>query len=201
MIYSLRGKLTHVEANLAVIECGGVGYAVRTSAVTVSRLPRIGQETMLYTYLHVSDAAIDLFGFYDDGELSCFKMLISVTRVGPRVALSILSTVTPERFALCVASGDAKTIAGAPGVGSKTAQRILLELKDKISKEQAAGGFAEAADFSMPTEASNAGEAISALTVLGYSQSEAAAVIMKLDPATPVEEMIKHGLKALAGRV
>ena len=200
MIYSLRGKLTHVEPNLAVVECGGVGYAVRTSSATVSRLPRLGSEVTMYTYLNVSETGIDLFGFADDGELSCFKMLIGVTRVGPKAALSILSTVTPERFALCVASGDAKTIAGAPGIGAKTAQRILLELKDKISKDQIAGGFADAVDFTMPTEASNAGEAISALTVLGYSQSEAASVIMKLDQSLSVEDMIKAGLRALAGR-
>ncbi len=134
MIYSLRGKLLCVEPNLAVIECAGVGYAVRTSAVTVSRLPSLGSETILYTYLHVSENAVDLFGFADQNELSCFKMLITVTRVGPKAALSVLSNVTPERFALCVASGDAKTIAKAPGIGPKTAQRIILELKECMSR-------------------------------------------------------------------
>lgn len=197
MIYSVRGRLAAIEPNLAVIECAGVGYAVRTSASTIARLPAAGDEAMLYTYLHISENALDLFGFYDQNELSCFKMLISVTRVGPKAALSILSSVTPERFALCVASGDAKTISQAPGIGLKTAQRIILELKDKMSKEQAASGFTGAA-FAVPTDASNAGEAIAALVVLGYSQSEAAAVITRLDPAMPVEEMIKAGLRALA---
>ena len=200
MIYSLRGKLLSVEPNLAVVECAGVGYAVRTSSVTVSRLPSLGSETMLYTYLHVSENAIDLFGFVDSNELSCFKMLITVTRVGPKAALSVLSNVTPERFALCVASGDAKTISKAPGIGLKTAQRIILELKDKMSREAAETGFAESFSGEIPADASNAGEAISALVVLGYSQSEAASAVMKQDPALPVEELIKAGLRALASR-
>lgn len=200
MIYSLRGKLISVEPNLAVVECAGVGYAVRTSSVTVSRLPALGSETMLYTYLHVAENAIDLFGFADPGELSCFKMLIAVTRVGPKAALSVLSNVTPERFALCVASGDAKTIAKAPGIGTKTAQRIILELKDKMSRDAAELGFSGAAPAEVPSDASNAGEAISALVVLGYSQSEAASVIMKLDLSLSVEELIKAGLRALSSR-
>ena len=199
MIYSLRGKLISVEPNLAVVECAGVGYAVRTSSVTVSRLPALGSEVMLYTYLHLSENAIDLFGFADPGELSCFKMLIAVTRVGPKAALSVLSNVTPERFALCVASGDAKTIAKAPGIGTKTAQRIILELKDKMSRDAAELGFSDAA-AEAPADASNAGEAISALVVLGYSQSEAASVIMKLDSSLSVEELIKAGLRALSSR-
>ncbi|HIQ58517.1 MAG TPA: Holliday junction branch migration protein RuvA [Candidatus Merdivicinus intestinavium] len=197
MIYSVRGRLAAVEPNMAVVECAGVGYAVRTSSVTVSRLPSIGEEAMLYTYLHISENAAELFGFRDQNELNCFKMLISVTRVGPKAALSILSNVTPERFALCVASGDAKTIAKAPGIGAKTAQRIILELKDKMSKEAAASGFSDAA-LPMVEDSSNAGEAIAALVVLGYAQSEAASVITKLDPAMSVEDMIKAGLRALA---
>ncbi len=197
MIYSVRGRLAAVEPNLAVVECAGVGYAVRTSSVTVSRLPSIGEEAMLYTYLHISENAVELFGFHDQNELSCFKMLISVTRVGPKAALSVLSNVTPERFALCVASGDAKTISKAPGIGLKTAQRIILELKDKMSKEAAASGFTDAA-LPVVEDSSNAGEAIAALVVLGYSQSDAASVITRLDPSMTVEDMIKAGLRALA---
>lgn len=197
MIYSVRGRLAAVEPNLAVVECAGVGYAVRTSSVTVSRLPSIGEEAMLYTYLHISENAVELFGFHDQNELNCFKMLISVTRVGPKAALSVLSNVTPERFALCVASGDAKTISKAPGIGLKTAQRIILELKDKMSKEAAASGFTDAA-LPVVEDSSNAGEAIAALVVLGYSQSEAASVITRLDPSMTVEDMIKAGLRALA---
>ena len=198
MIYSVRGKLTHIENNLAVVECAGVGYAVRTSAVTISRLPGMGEETTLYTYLHITENGIDLFGFADQGELSCFKMLLGVTRVGPRAALSVLSSVTAEQFALAVASGDAKTLSRAPGLGMKTAQRIILELKDKISKEQAAAGISMP-EIPMAASSSNAGEAINALVVLGYTQSEAASVVTKLDPELSVEDMIKKGLQKLAG--
>jgi len=200
MIYSLKGKLIKIEPNFAVVECSGVGYGIRTSAVSVSRLPKIGEEAHFYTYLHVTENMIDLFGFADEEELNCFKMLISVTRVGPKAALSVLSSVTPERFALCVASGDAKTIAAAPGIGLKTAQRIILELKDKISKEQLASGVSDIPTVSFDTS-SNASEAISALVVLGYAQSEATQIITKLDPDMSVEDMIKHGLKALAGKI
>lgn len=198
MIYSVRGKLTHIENNLAVVECAGVGYAVRTSAVTISRLPEMGEETTLYTYLHISENSIDLFGFADQGELNCFKMLLGVTRVGPRAALSVLSSVTAEQFALAVASGDAKTLSRAPGLGMKTAQRIILELKDKISKEQAAAGISMP-EIPLMSSSSNASEAINALVVLGYTQSEAAGVITKLDPELSVEDMIKQGLQKLAG--
>ncbi len=198
MIYSVRGKLTHIENNLAVVECAGVGYAVRTSAVTISRLPGMGEETTLYTYLHITENGIDLFGFSDQGELNCFKMLLGVTRVGPRAALSVLSSVTAEQFALAVASGDAKTLSRAPGLGMKTAQRIILELKDKISKEQAAAGISMP-EIPMAASSSNAGEAINALVVLGYTQSEATSVVTKLDPELSVEDMIKKGLQKLAG--
>ena len=198
MIYSVRGKLTHIENNLAVVECAGVGYAVRTSAVTISRLPGMGEETTLYTYLHITENGIDLFGFSDQGELNCFKMLLGVTRVGPRAALSVLSSVTAEQFALAVASGDAKTLSRAPGLGMKTAQRIILELKDKISKEQAAASISMP-EIPMAASSSNAGEAINALVVLGYTQSEATSVVTKLDPELSVEDMIKKGLQKLAG--
>ena len=157
-----------------------------------------GEETTLYTYLHISENSIDLFGFADQGELNCFKMLLGVTRVGPRAALSVLSSVTAEQFALAVASGDAKTLSRAPGLGMKTAQRIILELKDKISKEQAAAGISMP-EIPLMSSSSNASEAINALVVLGYTQSEATGVITKLDPELSVEDMIKQGLQKLAG--
>ena len=198
MLYSVRGKLIHIENNLAVVECAGVGYAVRTSAVSIAHLPAMGEEALFYTYLHVTEAGIDLFGFTDQSELNCFKMLLGVTRVGHRAALSVLSSVTAEQFALAVASGDAKTLSRAPGLGMKTAQRIILELKDKISKEQAAAGISMP-DIPIASASSNAGEAINALVVLGYTQSEAAAAVTKLDPSLSVEELIKKALQALAG--
>ena len=123
------------DTELAVVECGGVGYACRTTLSTLSQLQAVGNDVMLYTYLHVREDNIELFGFASQQELNCFKMLISVSGVGPKAALSILSDVTPEKFALLVASEDSKTLTRTKGIGAKTAQRIVLELKDKIVKE------------------------------------------------------------------
>ena len=139
MIYSVNGTVDLIEPNLAVIDCGGVGYACRTTANTLSQL-KIGEKAKLLTYLSVREDAVELFGFYDAAELNCFKMLISVSGVGPKAALSILSGMTPQAFALCVASGDGKTLTNAPGIGRKTAERIVLELKDKVSKQDVAAG-------------------------------------------------------------
>jgi Holliday junction DNA helicase RuvA len=152
--------------------------------------------------MHIRQDALDLFGFADMAELNCFKMLIGVTGVGPKAALAILSAMTPERFALCVASGDHKSIMAAQGVGAKLAQRIILELRDKVSKEAVGKGFSAAAvSVAAGGLNGNAGEAISALTVLGYSQADAASAIAKLDPEASVEDMIKAGLKALASKL
>lgn len=202
MIYSLNGILELIEPYHVVVECGGVGFSVKTSMTTIAKLPQSGEKVRLFTHMAVREDAMELYGFFEQAELQTFKMLISISGVGPKAAISILSNLTAERFALCVASGDAKSLR-APGVGPKTAERIVLELKDKVSKEQIAGGIS-ASDI--PTVAAsgksgNAAEAISALEVLGYSRSEAAGVVTKLDAAMPVEEMIKTALKALAGKV
>ena len=194
MIYSLNGIVTHTEPGFAVIECGGVGFKCQTTVNTLKKLPKSGDKARLVTYLNVREDALDLFGFADDSELGCFKMLISVSGVGPKAALSILSESTPEKFALYVASGDAKALTRAQGVGSKLAQRIVLELKDKVSSEQAALGFTD-----LPVSASgNAEEAVNALMVLGYSRSEASMAASKADSAQPVEEIIRYALKMLA---
>ncbi len=138
MFYSLTGKL-------AVVECGGVGYRCMTSLTTLSCLPPAGERVTLYTHLNVREDALDLFGFYSMNELDAFKKLIGVSGVGPKSALAILSDMTPDRLALCIASGDAKSLTRAPGVGVKLAQRLILELKDKISKAELASGVGEAA--------------------------------------------------------
>ena len=189
------------EPNFVVVDVGGVGYGVKTTLTTVSTLPPVGEEVFLYTYLHVREDAMELYGFYDASELNCYKMLISVNGVGPKAALSILSDHTPEQFALCVASGDAKALTKSAGIGLKTAQRIVLELKDKVSKEQVADGVTGRRAAPAAVATGNAAEAISALVVLGYPQSEAAAVISSLDPSTSVEDMIKAGLKGLASNL
>ena len=202
MIYSITGTLVSAvlaDAHfLAVVEAGGIGYAVKTTHTTMAKMPEIGSRVTFYTYLYVREDALELFGFADLEELNCFKMLISISGVGPKAALSILSDMTPQKFALCVATGDSKGFTRSKGIGAKTAQRIVLELKDKITNEQVAGGVTETVP-DIGRISSNAGEAISALVVLGYAQSDAAAAVSKLDQNLSVEEMIKLGLKALAG--
>ena len=202
MIYSVKGEVVHTEPNLAVIECGGVGYACRTTFTTLSKLKGIGSQAKLYTYLNVTQDGIDLFGFYEQQELRCFQMLLSVSGVGPKAALSILSDISPEKFALTVATGDFKTITKSKGIGTKTAQRIVLELKDKIAKEQLSAS--SSVDFSAVTEAvtnTNTGEAIAALVVLGYTQAEAATVVSGLDASLSTEELIKQSLKKIGMRL
>ena len=197
MYYSLTGKLVHTEAYLAVVECGGVGYKCMTTMTTLSCLPPVGGQTTLYTYLNVREDALDLYGFYTLAELSSFKMLIGVSGVGPKSALAILSDMTPDRLALCIASGDSKSLTRAPGIGPKVAQRLILELKDKITNEELAAGVGNV-NMQLSKESSNIGEAVAALCALGYSQSQAAQALAGVSPDTAVDEMIKYGLKAIA---
>lgn len=197
MIYSVNGTVDLIEPNLAVIDCGGVGYACRTTANTLSQL-KIGEKAKLLTYLSVREDAVELFGFYDAAELNCFRMLISVSGVGPKAALSILSGMTPQAFALCVASGDGKALTNAPGIGRKTAERIVLELKDKVSKQDVAAGVKGSAVPIVAAPSNTYAEAVSALMVLGYSNGEATSALSGLDPSAPSDELIRAGLKKLA---
>ena len=197
MIYSVKGTVEVIEPNLAVIDCGGVGYACRTTANTISQL-KIGETAKLLTYLAIREDAAELFGFADTAELNCFKMLISVSGVGPKAALSILSGMTPQSFALCVASGDSKTLTNAPGIGKKTAERIVLELKDKVSKQDVAAGVKGSTIPVVAAASNTVAEAVSALMVLGYTNTEATNALSGLDPASPADELIKAGLKKLA---
>lgn len=195
MIYSLRGKLISTEPGLAVVECAGVGYACRTTSNTLAKIREL-DEVFLYTYLHITENAVDLFGFADSAELSCFRQLISVSGVGPKAALSILSDITPSKLALCIATGDSKTLTKAPGIGTKIAQRIVLELKDKIAKEQ---HFSSAELASVPNmSGNNVSEAMEALAVLGFAPAQINSALTGADPNASVEELIKLGLKNLA---
>ena len=196
MIYSLTGTVTHTEPGLAVVECGGVGFKCLTTASTLRALPPIGGKATLFTHLNVREDALDLFGFATEKELNCFRMLISVSGVGPKAALSILSESTPEKFAFAVASGDAKTLTRAPGIGNKIAQRIVLELKDKVSGAAVAEGIVE--DGGVPSASGNAEEAVNALVVLGYTRSEAALAAGRCDDSLPVEEIIRQSLRRLS---
>lgn len=197
MIYSLNGKLVHTEADLAVVECGGVGYACKTTFNTLQKIA--GQDdVLLYTYLNVREDAVELFGFAQQEELKCFKLLISVNGVGPKAALSILSGMNTQQFALCVATNDSKALTKVKGIGSKTAQRIILELKDKLANETISVRNSSGTAVQNFTAGSNIAEAVTALEVLGYTEGEAMSVLGKLDPALSVEELIKKSLIALA---
>ena len=199
MIYSLNGEVTHLEQNLIVIECGGVGYACRSTSTAVSRAV-MGEKIKLYTYLNIREDAAELFGFSDESELNCFKMLISVSGVGPKVAVAILSDLKPQEFALAVVNDDSKTITRAQGVGPKLAQRIILELKDKLKKD---GSFASAdiPRIDLNASANNAvSEALTALMVLGFSNSQAQKALAGLPDDLSVQELVKEGLKRLSGK-
>ena len=200
MFYSVKGKLIHTESSLAVVECAGVGYACRTTFNTLQAIAG-KDEVMLLTYLAVREDAMELFGFATSEELQAFKMLISVSGIGPKVALDILSSMSPSSFALAVATGDIKAISAVKGIGVKKAERIALELRDKISKEtiSARGGRGTAISIT-PAAGSAASEAINALMVLGFTQGEAASAVSKLDPSLSVEDMIKLALKNISGK-
>ena len=195
MLYRLRGSLIHTEPSFAVIECAGVGYKCYTTMNTQRSLPAIGKEAVLYTHMNVREDAVDLFGFSSLAELNCFKLLTSVSGVGPKVGLAILSVLSPEQVAMAAASGDSKSLTRASGVGAKLAQRIVLELKDKV-KKMGGGvleGFAPAGG--VPSAAGNAANAVSALSVLGYTPTDAASVVAKFDSSLPTEELIRLALK------
>lgn len=193
MIYSINGTLKHLDEDFAVVECCGIGFRCHITNFTANKLPQIGSTVTLYTYLNVREDALTLFGFADINELNCFKMLISVSGVGPKVALSVLSSLTSEQVALCVVSGDSKSLTVAPGVGMKLAQRMVLELKDKIPtgvyNEQIAS-----VSKSIQGLPDNVEQAINALVVLGYSQSQSAVAVSRLDSSLPVQELIKKAL-------
>ena len=196
MIYSVRGDLILMDAGYAVVECGGVGYRVQTSITTQKQL-KLNAETMLYTHMNVREDAMELFGFATKNELSTFKMLIGITGVGPKVALAILSELSSEQIAMCVSSGDSKTLTRASGVGPKLAQRIVLELKDKIKGVADTDGF-DVSKGSVIVDTGNVPKAVAALAVLGYSAADVTPILSKLDPNMSVEAMIAATLKQMA---
>ena len=174
MIYSLRGTVVHTEPNMIVVECGGVGYQCSTTNQTIAKLPKEQKQVLIYTYLQVREDAVNLFGFYDLNELSCFKMLISVSGVGPKAALNILSSSTPEALAMAILAGDEKALTVAPGIGKKIAQRVIYELKDKIAKESggAIPAAAQGGIQAVSPGADKLSDAAAALGVLGYGAAE-----------------------------
>ena len=191
-----KGTLAFLRTDAAVVECGGVGYRLAVSASTHAKLsPLLGREATLFAYLAVREDAMELYGFSDETERALFIHLLSVSGVGPKAALSVLSTLPADRLAVCVAAGDAKAIASAPGVGVKTAQKIILELKDKLAKEFASG---ESLPDGVPSDgADDASDAVNALVVLGYSRAQALGALKGLDSALPLEIRIREALKKL----
>ncbi len=197
MFYSVRGKLIHMDSSTAVVECGGVGYNCQTTMNTLKNL-RLGDEVTLFTYLNVREDAMELFGFSAKTELDTFKTLIGVSGVGPKAGLAILSELSPEQVAMAIATDDIKTITRAQGVGKKIAQRIVLELKDKLAKSLSSE------DTSLPSSSAaanaamgNIPKAIEALGVLGYAPADVSGILATMDSALPVEQLIAQTLRQM----
>ena len=191
MYYYIEGTVAHKGIDFIVIDAGGVGYRINTTDSVISKLSA-GEKKKIYTYLNVREDALDLYGFLSEEELNLFKLLISVSGIGPKVGLGVLSSISPSEFALAVVTGNIKAITKAPGVGPKVAQRIILELKDKMKKAEIAE---MPQDYGTFTDSSD--EAVSALMVLGYTQGEAKSVLSKVEGGLSVEETVKRALKLL----
>ena len=200
MIYNIKGELTYTDPQFIVVENSGIGFKCFTSLTTVKNLGKIGSTVNLYTYLSVKEDALDLFGFSTLEELNSFKLLITVSVVGPKAAVSVLSELSPEKLALAIASSDVKSITKANGVGRKTAERIVLELKDKTGSLSQTD-FSSAASAASIAEDSAAGEAVAALVALGFSQSDAAVTVGQMDQSLSADEMIRLGLRQLSSNL
>lgn len=197
MIYSVRGKLIHTTTSSAVVECAGVGYNCQTTINTLKQI-KIGTEVTLYTYLNVREDAMELFGFATATELETFKTLISVSGVGPKAGLAILSQLSPEQVAMAIATDDVKTITRAPGIGKKIAQRIILELKDRLAKSAVSdSGFSAVSGEAAAAVSGNVPKAIEALGVLGYTPADVSPVLATLDSSLPVEQLIAMTLRQM----
>lgn len=201
MIASLHGILIDKDNTSAVVECGGVGMRCMITAVTAAALPAVGKEVFLHTHFAVREDSFDLFGFTDRGELETFRLLISVSGVGAKIGLALLSQFTGDRILLMIAGGDAKGLTAAPGVGKKMAEKIVFELKDKVGALAESSGMNEVVAVGNATAHTTTGEAIEALVSLGFSQSEAALAVGRLDPSLPTDTLIKLALKELSRRV
>ena len=194
MFYSLTGNVVFTDESSVAIDCHGVGYLVYSSLTSLKKIGEIGDEATVFTYLNVREDAMELYGFVTKKELECFKLLIGVSGVGPKAALAVLSQMTPEALASSVAMGDVKAITLAKGVGPKMAQRIVLELKGKMSIDLEEVAGVSLADVEVADQG-NASQAVSALMMLGYSKTEAVAALKGVDSNISTEDMIKFALK------
>ena len=202
MFSYIKGELTEIETDHIVVETSGIGYMLYISGNAMEALPRVGEEVKVHTYLYLREDLMMLYGFFDRDELDVFKLLINVSGIGPKGAMGILSALSPDDLRFAVLSGDAKSISKAPGVGAKTAQRIVLELKDKLSLEDAFEKKLEhkADDAVKDTGHSVKNDAVMALTALGYSSSESLKAVSKVDITEDmdVEDVLKGALKHMA---
>ncbi len=202
MFYYLKGELAYADYSTCVIDCGGVGYKLTVSSFTSDPLiSKLGKQVLLYTHLSVREDGVELYGFGSTEERECFNNLTSVSGVGPKVAMSILSTLSPEKLALAICTDDAKAISKAPGIGAKSAQRIILELKDKMSKSMLSYNTETTSKSTASptvTGGSNIAEATEALMVLGYDKSTVLAALKNVDTSLDVSDIIKTVLKKLA---
>lgn len=199
MFYHIEGTVTDLEANLAVIDCSGVGYKINTTTTTLSRL-KIGERAKLYTYCYIREDSFDLYGFYSLSEKRFFELLINVSGVGPKAGLSLLSTGTPESLAMAIVEENEKALTVASGIGKKTAQRVILELKDKISEEISGNVFdtAAAGPGAVSGSRGKLGDAAAALAVLGYDNSEIASALKDIDmESLSLEEIIRQALRKM----
>lgn len=198
MFNYINGVVAEMAPNLAVIDCGGVGFELNTTAYTLSQL-KSGEKAKLYTYLHVREDCFELFGFGSKSEKRCFEMLLGVSGVGPKAALSILSSTSPENLIMTIISGNDKALTAAPGIGKKIAQRIILELKDKMAKETEEISFRDPG--AIPEAVASGGktaDASAALAVLGYSAAEIGQALKKVDVENmSLEDVIKAALKQM----
>ncbi len=201
MIYNVNGTLTYTEPTFAVVECGGVGFKCFVSMNTLKDLTSIGTRVNLFTYMSVREDAMDLFGFSTQAELQAFKLLITVSGVGPKAAIAILSVLSPDRLSIAVSSGDVKSIQAANGVGKKTAERVVLELKDKMVGVGSASAASVVEGIQSVAASSNAQEAVEVLVSLGFNQSDAATVVGAMDKSLSVDDMIRKGLKQLSSQL
>ncbi len=197
MFYYLEGTVAELEPGLVVLDCAGVGYALYSTTNTLAALSR-GERCRLYVSESIREDAFDLYGFYTKSERQFFEMLVSVSGIGPKAALSILSANTPEGLSLAVASGNEKALTVAPGIGKKIAQRVILELKDKIGASSDFSSDSFAAPVAVQNDSGAVGEAVAALTVLGYGSNEIAQILKSTDTSgMSTEQIIKAVLRRM----
>ena len=197
MFYHIEGTVTELEQNLVIIDCGGIGFALNTTANTMSQI-KISEKAKLYIAEAIGENNFDLYGFYSKNEKRCFEMLVSVSGVGPKAAVSILSYSTPEALAMAIANNDEKALTVAPGIGKKIAQRVILELKDKVRKEMSGSEIQLPVINSTSEQDSPLNDAITALSVLGYNSSEISSALKNTDvTGMTAEQIIKSVLKQM----